>query len=547
MKKAFSLIGLCTLLASCAAQMPQSSLKSAPFALDQARYKADLKAISSDEFAGRAPGAIGEERFVPWLEAQFKGLGLAPGNGTSFLQAVPMTEISNTITESLSFKRGGDTIALSAGKDYVLSSRRLDDSLRLDASEMIFMGYGVDQANENWNDYSGVDVKGKTVVVLINDPGFHVADPDLFKGKAMTYAGRWMYKFEEAARKGAAACLIIHDDKGAAYPWAVVQNGAARPEFELPPKPGQIQPLLAQGWIRGDVASSLFANAGLDFEALRKAASVRGFKPVPLGTTASAAISHVIKHKTSQNVAALVRGSERPDEVVIYSAHWDHLGQNPSLVGDQIFNGAIDNGTGVAGLLELGRAMQASKPKRSVLLLAVTLEESGLLGSKFYAENPIFPLNKTVANLNMDAMPLIGPSKDVVVIGIGNSELENILTPLATAQGRTAIAEPTPENGFYFRSDHFNFAKVGVPALYIKTGPTNVEKGADFGKAWMDKYNAERYHKPSDEYDDSADYRGLMQDLELLRDIGLTLANSSKWPNWFADSEFRARRDAMMQ
>lgn len=518
----------------------------APIQLDMARYKADLKEISDDRFAGRGPGAVGEKRFVPWLQEQFKANGLEPGNGNSYLQAVPITEITNEIKEPLSFTRGKKRTVLRYGDDFVLSSRNPADEVRLDNSELIFMGYGVDQASENWNDYKDVDVKGKTVVVLINDPGFHSGDTTLFKGKAMTYAGRWGYKFEEAARKGAAGCLIIHDDAGASYGWDVIKNGAARPEFELPAKSGQIAPLQAQGWINGPAAEKLFADAGLDLLKLRAAAGKRGFKPVPLQTKASALIGHKIRSSTSQNVIGIIKGSEKPDEVVIYTAHWDHLGQNFGLVGDQIFNGAIDNGTGVAALLEMARALKNQKPKRSIVMLAVTLEESGLLGSRYYAENPIYPLNKTLANLNMDALKLIGPSKDVEIVGIGNSELEDLLKPFAAAQNRVLVPEPTPENGFYYRSDHFNFAKVGVPALYIKTGQTHVEKGAEFGRQWAEAYNRDRYHKPNDQYDADADYRGVIQDLELLAQVGLAVANTDKPLHWYKNSEFRAIREASM-
>ena len=547
MSKKLVAIAIAGILAACSVgQNLSKSTTSVPIRIDEARYKADLKEISSDHYEGRGPGAVGEKRFVPWLEAQFKAIGLAPGNGDSYLQAVPMTEITNEILEPLSFKHAGTVTTLKPYTDFVLESRDLGAQVKLADSELVFMGYGVDQSNEDWNDYKDVDVKGKTVVVLINDPGFHVGDTSLFKGKAMTYAGRWGYKFEEAARKGAIGCLIVHDDLGAGYGWDVLKNGASRPEFELPVKAGQQAPLTVQGWLTASAANTLFTNAGLDFMALRTAANKRGFKAVPLNTTASALIGHKVRTATSQNVMGLIKGSEHPDEVVIYTAHWDHLGRNFGLPGDQIFNGAVDNGTGVAALLEMSRNIVAQKPKRSVLMLAVTLEESGLLGSRYYAENPVFPLNKTLANINMDALKLIGPSKDIEVVGFANSELEDILKPFASAQNRVLVPEPTPENGFYFRSDHFNFAKKGVPALYIKTGQTHVEKGFAFGQQWARDYNEQRYHKPSDEYDENADYRGVVQDLELLVEVGLAVANGNTWPNWYPKSEFRAVRDASM-
>ncbi len=515
--------------------------------LDETQYKLYLEAISHDYFEGRGAGAVGEKRFVPWLVQQFKGIGLIPGNGESFVQNVPMIELTGSVKTPLSFSRvdaAGQTqvTTLLPGDDFILSSHVAEAEVSLASSQMVFMGYGVNQASENWNDYAGVDVKGKTVVVLINDPGFHVDDEALFNGKAMTYAGRWTYKFEEAARQGAAACIIIHDTAGASYGWDVLKNGWGRPEFELPKKAGAIAPLTAQGWISEATAKALLNGAGFELETLRKAASVRGFKPVLLNANASAVLNNKIRSTQSQNVTALIRGTKKPDEVVIYSAHWDHLGRNFGLPVDGIYNGAIDNGTGVAALLEMARVLQKTPPERSVLMLAVTLEESGLLGSRFYAENPIFPLNQTVANLNMDALPLIGPSKEVVVIGFGNSELEDLLAPLVLAQNRTVVPEPTPENGFYFRSDHFNFAKVGVPALYIKTGPNHLEKGADYGKTWMETYNKERYHKPSDQYDAGADYRGVLQDMDLMLTLGVQLANSTRFPNWYKSSEFNAMR-----
>ncbi len=514
--------------------------------IDEKQLRADVKTISSDEFAGRGPGEIGEQVYVPWMIKQYQAIGLKPGNGDSYTQTVPMLEIQNTVSVPLSFKVAGKTLTFEAGKDFTLASKSPAEKIRLDASDVIFMGYGVDSSAENWNDYQDVDVKGKTVIVLINDPGFHVGDETLFKGKSMTYAGRWSYKFEEAARKGAAACLIVHDDSGAAYGWDVVKNGAARPEFTLVPKPGDAEPLNMHGWISAETTTALFSAAGLDFMKLRAEASKRGFKPVPLAATASAEITHRFSQKTSDNVLAKIEGSERPDEVIVYTAHWDHLGTNPKLEGDQIFNGAVDNATGIAALLEMARSLQLEKPKRSVLFLAVTLEESGLLGSRYYAENPSFALNKTVANLNIDAMRLVGLTKDVEVVGFGNSELEDILKVHAAAQDRVLAPEPTPQNGYFYRSDHFNFAKLGVPALYIKSGQDHREKGVAHGAAWSDAYTRDRYHKPGDEYREEDDYAGAAQDLELMSLVGLELANRSDFPNWYPSAEFKAARDAMM-
>jgi Zn-dependent M28 family amino/carboxypeptidase len=548
-------LAVSSLLCACSADLAKREgavAAEAPVALDEQQYKAWLAEISSDRFEGRGPGSAGERRFVPWLVEEFQRIGLAPGNGDSYIQKVPMIELTGSMLEPLTFSitsASGTVLKtpLNPGDDFILSSHIVQPEITLKDSELVFLGYGVDQPAEQWNDYAGIDVRGKTVVMFANEPGFHVNDPTLFKGKAMTYAGRWTYKFEEAARQGAAGCLIIHDTAGASYGWDVLKNGWGRPEFELPPKAGQTAKLQVQGWISEETALALFTNEGLDLFKLREQASVRGFKGITLKSKASARIGNRIRQTESQNVAALIKGTERPEEVVVYTAHWDHLGRNFQLPDDGIYNGAIDNGTGVAALLEMGRAMVQKPPKRSVLMLAVTLEESGLLGSRYYAENPIFPLAKTVANLNMDALPLLGPSKEVVVVGFGSSELEDILKPLVLKQQRELVPEPTPENGFYFRSDHFNFAKVGVPALYVKSGPNHVEKGLAYGKAWMETYNRERYHKPSDAYDANADYRGLMQDLALLLQMGNTLANSDSFPNWYPNSEFRARRDQLMQ
>jgi Zn-dependent M28 family amino/carboxypeptidase len=540
----FVLLCALSVLAACSVGPTKTAFKAQ--ANDQ-RYQADLKEISSDYFEGRGPGSAGEKRFVPWLEKQYKAIGLSPGNGDSYLQAVPMTEITNTMSTPLTFKTARAEHVLKFGEDYVLLSKLQQPEVKLEASELIFMGYGVKQANENWNDFEGVDVKGKTIVVLINDPGFHVNDLTLFNGKAMTYAGRWSYKFEEAARQGAAGCIIVHDTRGAAYGWEVLKNGAGRPDFELPVKANATAPLKVQGWITGEVASKLFSDAEIDFEQARMQANKRGFKAIPLKATASAGITQKIRSATSHNVVGLIRGTEKPEEVVIYSAHWDHLGRNFGLVGDQIFNGAIDNATGVAGILEIARLLKAAKPKRSVMFLAVTLEESGLLGSRHYAENPLMPLQKTLANLNIDALKILGPTSDIDVIGSGNSDLEDILKVHADAQDRVLKPEPTPENGFYFRSDHFNFAKLGVPALYIKSGNTHREKGEAFGIESAAKYTAERYHKPNDEFDSSWDYRGAMDDLNLLALVGLSVANGESMPKWYPNSEFRAVREQSLQ
>ena len=504
-----------------------------------------VRILSSDEFAGRAPGTVGEEKTVAYLEQQFKRLGLKPGNGDSYRQTVPMvaSKVSKDTSLTLHFADGDETLAF--GSQMVVGTTTGQPKVSLDHSDLVFLGYGVKAPEANWDDYS-IDVKGKTLVVLVNDPGFHVGDESLFQGRRMTYYGRWSYKYEEAARQGAAAVLIIHDDAGAGYGWDVVENSWSGEQYDLPYREGDAPRLPVQGWITGEVADRMFSRLGLSLSDLRKAANQSDFKPVPLKVSASTVLNTQTHEASSDNVLALLPGSERPDELVVYMGHWDHLGTNPDLEGDQIFNGAIDNATGIAGILEIAEAFvtQGEPPKRSVLFLAVTLEESGLLGSKYYASNPVFPLDQTVAAINLDAMHLPGPTRDMVVIGLGNSELEDILKPIAEKQGRVLRAESGLEKGFFYRSDHFSFAKAGVPALYAKSGVEHVEKGTEFGEAWGAQYITDRYHKPADEFDPNWQLGGVVQDLNALYQVGRELAAGNQWPNWYPGNEFRALRDA---
>ena len=412
---------------------------------------------------------------------------------------------------------------------------------------MVFVGYGVNAPEAGWNDYAGIDVKGKTVVMLINDPGFHNNDATLFQGRRMTYLGRWTYKFEEAARQGAAAAIIIHDTAGAAYGWDVVKNSWSGAQFDLPvaDEPGPRLPL--QGWITGEVASKLFSQVGLDVMALRDAAGKRGFKAVPLGNAKLDAELHsTISQSQSRNVVARLRGSKYPDEAIVYSAHWDHLGTHSNEPDDNIYNGAIDNATGVAGVLEIAEqfTVQDPKPERSVVFLFVTLEESGLLGSAYYAAHPVVPLAKTVAVVNIDALPVVGLTRDLVVVGLGNSELEDVLRPITDRQKRVLTEESAPEKGQFFRSDHFSFAKAGVPALYTKGGVDHIEKGREYGIAVTDDYTAKRYHKSADNFDPEWDLRGIVQDLNALYGVGKVLSTSRAWPNYREGNAFRAVRDA---
>ncbi|HWS25574.1 MAG TPA: M28 family metallopeptidase [Xanthomonadales bacterium] len=509
---------------------------------------AQIKIIASDEFAGRQPGGPGERKTVGYLASEFARLGLKPGNGDSYVQQVPMVEIVSEASGPVAITfADGASDSLKLGDEAVIQTLREDPESAVKDSDLVFVGFGVNAPELGWNDYAGIDVKGKTVVVLVNDPGFETGDPQLFRGKAMTYYGRWTYKYEEALRQGAAAALIVHDDAGAAYGWEVVRNSFSGAEFDLPHQDGDPQPLAIRGWITGAAAQRVFAHLGHDYASLRKAANQSGFKAVSLDAKVSMGVQSRVRRAQSANVVGLLPGSEHPEEVVVFTAHWDHLGRNFQMPKDGIFNGAIDNATGVASLLELAEAFAQSPtpPKRSLLFLSVTLEESGLLGSRYYVQNPVMPLKDTVATLNMDAIQVIGKTRDVVVIGFGNSELEDILKRHAEAQGRIIVPEPTPENGFYYRSDHFNFAIAGVPSLYAKNGIDHVEKGEAYGRQVAADYVAKAYHKPADEFDPNWDLSGNVQDTELLYAVAREIADGDQWPNWYQGTEFRAARDAM--
>ena len=511
-------------------------------------FAAHVKVVASDAFGGRGPGSEGEEKTLAYLREQFERLGLEPGNQGSYFQTVPMVETRvDTAASTMSVTVGGQVLPMAFGEQMVLGTRQGKPEVGVDASQMVFVGYGVNAPEAGWTDYAGLDVRGKTVVMLVNDPGFHDADPDLFEGKRMTYYGRWTYKFEEAARQGAAAAIIIHDDAGAGYGWDVVKNSWSGAQFDLAPadEPGPRLPV--QGWITGAVADMLFARAGLDGAALRRAAGKQGFRAVPIGDARlDAKLQASIRQSSSRNVVARLRGSKFPDEAIVYTAHWDHLGTHAEESGDAIYNGAIDNGTGIAGVLEIAEqfTVQSPKPERSIVFLFVTLEESGLLGSAYYAANPVVPLAKTVAVVNIDALPVVGPTRDLIVVGLGNSELEDVLEPIADKQQRTLVPESAPEKGLFFRSDHFSFAKAGVPALYAKGGTEHVDKGRDYGLSVLEDYTARRYHKPADHFDAGWDLRGIVQDLEALYQVGKTLSLARSWPNYREGNSFKAARDA---
>lgn len=519
----------------------------APGQLSEASMKEMTRVLASDAFEGRAPGTPGEEKTVAYIIDRFKAAGLKPGNNGSWVQNVPLVEITGKGHAPLTIKsRSGAPIDLAFSKDWVGVTYREDAATRLADSELVFVGYGVVAPEKGWNDYAGVDMRGKTAVILVNDPDFGAAnETGLFNGKAMTYYGRWTYKYEEAARQGAAAAIVIHDTAPASYGWNVVESSWTGPQAYAraganPPPTTQVN-----GWVRKPVAAKILAAAGQNLEVLTARARQQGFRAVPLGLTASTSFRNDIREFASKNVIGILPGRSAPDEYVLHTAHWDHLGRcTPAPDGDNICNGAVDNATGTAALAALGEAHAKAGPaRRSLVFLAVTGEESGLLGAKYYAENPVFPLNYTVGGINMDAFLVAGPSKDVTVVGPGKSELDAFLAAALRADGRYIVPDPSSEAGYYYRSDHFAFAKLGVPMLYVDGGEDLVNGGRAAGEKLAAEYRANRYHGPQDEYDPNWNWAGVMQDLQLFYRIGRSLAQSTAWPGWMPGDEFRAVRE----
>lgn len=532
------------------ADPPASTVALAP-QINAADFAQFDKTLSSDAFGGRQPGTVGAQRTTDWLVEQFKRMGLQPGNHGSWFQAVPAdsAELLNTGV-TLDISTHGKQVSLAYRTDMVAQTLQAKATVALKDSPVVFLGYGADAPNWHWNDYRNVDVKGKTVIVLVNDPGFATLDPKLFNGRAMTYYGRWPYKWAEAALQGARACFIVHtSDAAAGYPWSVLRNGSHGPQLSLPASVDPAPRLPVAGWLTRDAATRLFAAAGFDFNQLEKAAAKPGFKPVPLDATASMTLHSKIGHIESKNVVAMVKGSAKPDEVVVYTAHWDHLGTDPSRKGHKVYSGAIDNGTGLSMLLEIADAFahQEQPPERSVLFFMPTLEESGLLGSQYYAARPVFPLDHTVADIAVDALPIIGRAHDMTVIGKGQSELEDLLAGVLKKQGRVISPETTPENGFYFRSDHFNFAKAGVPAMLPSSGLDLLVGGKAAGEKAAADYTAHRYHTPNDVFNPDWDLSGILEDTQAIYELGQHLSHAGVWPTWYADSPFRAKREAMMK
>lgn len=505
-----------------------------------------IAALASDEFEGRAPATPGEEKTINYLQSEFEALGIGPGNGDSYFQSVSVTEITTASDTVLTFSGSNYDAELEYANEMIVGSQQQIPTASIVDSELVFVGYGVVAPERNWNDYAGIDVVGKTVIILVNDPGYSTQDPNIFNGNAMTYYGRWTYKYEEAARQGAAGALIVHETGPAGYGWEVVSGSWSGPQIGLQADNLNSDKNDIEGWLTLDSAEALFAGAGLNYQQLKATAAQPGFTAVPLGdVTASVAIQNSVRTSLSQNVIAMIPGTDRAKETIIYTAHWDHLGVNAEIPGDNIYNGAADNATGTAALLAMAKMhVDAGPAPRSIVFLAVTAEESGLLGSRWYTEHPVFPLATTVANINIDVLNTYGPMHDIVVVGNGSSELEAYLEEAATAQGRHLVEEPNPERGYYYRSDHFNFAKAGVPALYAESGEDSVEFGKKWGAEQAQDYNENRYHAPSDEYDPNWNLEGAAQDILLYFDVASKLSRESSFPNWLEGNEFKGIRDA---
>lgn len=506
--------------------------------------------LSSDAFMGRMPFTEGEEITVKYLENEFISMGLEPGNGESYYQDVPMVSITTRPSNEMTIKSASKELNLEGLKDFVLWSQRTEDAQNFEDIEIVFAGFGIVAPEYGWNDYKNIDVKDKIVMVLVNDPGFGTEDAALFKGNTMTYYGRWTYKFEEAARQGALGTLIVHNTIPAGYGFNVIQNNWNAPKLYLDTRGKEIYKPVFEGWVTLPMANKMFEMAGLNEREMLAQARRSDFQAIPMNLKGSSSMEVSATYDISKNVIAKITGSKRPDEYIIYTAHWDHLGiGKPDEFGDSIYNGALDNASGTAALLALAKAFKTDKqPERTVIFLSVTAEEQGLWGSAYYAENPVYPIEKTVANINMDGINPYGKMKDVSLIGMGQSDLEDLLNVELAKVDRYSAPEPTPSAGYYFRSDHFNFAKVGIPALYIGTGIDHVEKGKEYGKELQDEYTAKYYHKPSDSYDaERWNLEGAVDDVQLLYHVGKRLSDSEVWPNWKEGSEFKAIREAYMK
>lgn len=536
------------LLAACSSQ--PSPPDAAVNALTGDGILQHIRMLASDEYEGRAPGSKGEQLTLKYLEEQFRAAGLEPGNpdGT-WLQRVPLVGITADPAMKLTLAGRGRKLEPKYGPEFVAWTKRVTDTVTVENAEMIFAGYGVQAPEFLWDDFKSLDVKGKVLVVLVNDPP--LADEKVFGGKAMTYYGRWSYKYEKAAELGAAGLFIIHEEGPAGYPWEVVENGRKGEQFDLSTPDKNMGRAAFEGWFTWDMADRIFKAAGKNLAELKKAAATREFTPVPLGFSASLIIKNKLREVPSSNVIAKLTGSDEQlkNEYVAYVAHWDHLGIGPAVNGDTIYNGALDNASGTAALVEIARAYKqlATPPRRSILFIAVTAEEQGLLGSQYYGEHPLYPLAHTAAVINMDGLNLLGRTKDITFVGMGSSTLDDVVKSIAAEQGRTVKPDPEPEKGFFYRSDHFNFSKQGVPAFYPHRGIEYVGKPEGWGLQMREKYTKEDYHKPSDQVKDYWDMSGAAEDARLYFLVGYRVANADAMPEWLPGTEFKAKRDASLR
>jgi Zn-dependent M28 family amino/carboxypeptidase len=510
-----------------------------------------VRVLASDEYEGRAPGTHGEALTLGYIQRAYRAIGLQPGvanadGSRSFLQDAPLTSALVTNSPSFNVTGADGTQSYAWGNQFVAWTKRVQENVSIENAPLVFVGYGIVAPERNWNDYAGIDMHGKIAVILINDPDFETGDDRGFGGRAMTYYGRWTYKYEEAARQGAAGAIIIHETAPAAYPWSVVQSSNTPRQFDVEHADNGMGRVQVEGWVTSDVGHALFRRAGLDFEALKARAQQQGFRPVAMGNLRGSISLHTdIQHTHSYNVVGVLPGSSAASEAVIYSAHWDHLGRCPAVNGDDICNGALDNATGVSGLIELARhAAEQGPAHRSMVFLAVTGEEKGLLGSSYYADHPTFPAANIVADINMDGLSIYGRSHDLTIIGYGKSEMDDLAAAAVQAQGRRVRPDPFPERGSFFRSDQFNFARIGVPVLYTASGIDLLNGGEARGTALVNDYIAHRYHSPQDEISPDWDMSGATEDLMALYAVGRGLADGNSWPAWRPDAEFRAVRQA---
>ncbi|MCL3782103.1 M28 family peptidase [Prolixibacteraceae bacterium JC049] len=532
------------MLASCAKQQ-----QNAEEVITYANIEKHIQELSNNKYKGRKPMSDTEEISIGYIAEQMKEIGLAPANNGSYFQNVPLMKVKSQISPTLDIQLKKETLNLKKLDEYITFSRKVKPALEIEDSEIIFAGFGITAPEYQRNDFEGVDVKGKTILVFVNDPGYGKKD-SYFKGNTMTYYGRWTYKFEEAARRGAKACIIIHETGPAGYPWAVVRNNAETAKMYLQDKDGYKNRCDLEGWITRKAAEKLFASYGKSFDEMKQMALQKDFKPFSMNAKASAWIKSEFQYGESKNVCGMIKGTERPDEAIVYTAHWDHLGVGRVIKGDSIYNGATDNASAVSWMLEMARAFKAQKPapKRSILFLSVTAEEQGLLGSYHYTKHPIFPMNKTVACINTDVILFLGSFNDVTLTGNGQSELDLWVEEEAKALGRYIAPDPQPDNGMYFRSDHFPFAKLGVPSLFAKGYIDAKEYGPEKTLQLVKDYWKNIYHKPQDEYVKERDnLQGLVDDARLMYRVGAKLANSNEFPKWNPTSEFKAIREKSLK